>query len=110
METFTWIPDWAPQGEEAPRVLKSAMGDGYTQRTADGTNTNLPKWALTFSNRSQAEYLAILTFLRARNAVEPFLFTPPGDSQLKVICPNWKLVPWDGGASFSLSCAFEAQP
>ena len=110
METFTWIPDYAPQGEETPRVLKSAFGDGYTQRTGDGTNTLLPSWDLTFSNRSQAEYTAILAFLRARKGVEPFYFTPPCESQMKVICASWKLVPWDGGASFRISATFEAQP
>lgn len=110
METFTWTPDYAPQGEEKPRVLKSSFGDGYTQRTGDGTNTILPTWALTFSGRSQAEYAAILAFLRVRKGVEAFYFTPPGESQTKVICSEWKMVPWDGGASFRISCTFEVQP
>jgi len=111
MSTFTWIPDYAPQGEEVPRVLKSPFGDGYAQRVGDGINTNLPTWSLSFTNRSSAEYQAILAFLRAQGGTTKFVWTAPGESVAQNwICSAWKPVPWNGGANFGLTATFEAVP
>lgn len=111
METFPWIPDESPKGKEKPRVLKSTFGDGYVQRTGDGTNRNLPTWPFTFSVRVKSEYDAILAFLRARDGQEAFLFTVPGESTArKFVCSEWDMTPYANGSSFRIDCTFEAQP
>lgn len=111
LSTFTWVPDWSPSGEESPRVLSVGFGDGYSQEIGDGINTNLPKWELKFSNRSKAEYDAILAFLRARNGVEQFIFTAPGESVAQHwLCKTWNPSPWNGGNNHSLTATFEARP
>ena len=108
---FTWTPDAAPSIDEAPRVIKTAFGDSYTQRAGDGINNMQPKGSFNFANRSKAEFDAILAFLRARGGVDQFTFTSPHEAiSRRWICESWKATPWQDGSIHSISATFEAQP
>lgn len=89
MATFTWIPDQSPDEAYEPRVRRVNFGDGYAQRVTFGLNSNPGTHTLEFSNREPAEANAIMDFLRARNGVESFDWTPP----------------WSGGISGKYVCA-----
>lgn len=89
MATFTYTPDFGARAQEKPRVLSSQFGDGYQQRVGDGINTNKRQWALTFAARTDSERDAILSFLRARNGVEAFDWTPPTGAAGRWVCQEW---------------------
>lgn len=89
MATFTWIPSHPASVEEMPKVKTAKFGDGYEQRQGDGLNNNLLKWSLSFANRSLSESADIVTFLRARGAVENFDWTDPDGNAGKYICRAW---------------------
>lgn len=93
MATFTTAPDYGVQLSVKPRVRQAAFGDGYTQRVADGINTQAEEWALTFSARTASERDTILVFLEARNGVESFDWTSPAGTVGKFICLEWTYVP-----------------
>ena len=63
--------------EIEPRVLLARFGDGYSQRAADGLNTQQRRYdSLRWDNVSQAEADAITGFFVARGGVEAFFWTP----------------------------------
>lgn len=98
---FTWCATAASR-ELEPRVLVAQFGDGYAQRRPNGINTQDEIWSLTFNNRTAAVAQAIDDFLKARNGVDVFVWTPPRASTARnVICPEWSLAYGDltnGGA------------
>lgn len=73
------------------RVTTNQMGDGYTQRVADGINNDLMEIDVVFSERDFAEIKAISHFLYSRKGYESFLFTPPRPFQKmkRFICPDF---------------------
>jgi phage-related protein len=77
MERFPFTPDYGAQAGSAPRVRKAQFGEGYTQRSGDGLNPVLRRWALQFSNLSKVDADTLESFLRARVGVEPFEFVTP---------------------------------
>jgi phage-related protein len=85
--TFTWIPDYGYQKETRFNVRKTQFGDGYEQRVRFGINTTAETYSLTFENRDNTESDAIEAFLKAREGVESFDWTPPtGTTSIKVVC------------------------
>lgn len=107
METFTWVPDFGGQKENAPTVTNVKFGDGYETRYAFGLNTNPQTWNISFENRSQTDSDAISAFLNARAGVEAFQWTPPGESgPLLFVCRKWTKTFVRGGF-YSFSMAFE---
>ena len=95
METFTWIEDRGPQGNNEPSVLVAKFGDGYEQRSPNGINNNLPNWALTYSVRSDVEAQAIDAFLIRQAGVLAFFWTPFGGTQGIYKCAKWSRQPVD---------------
>lgn len=90
MTTFTWTPDFGLEADYKPRVRLARFGDGYEQRVGDGINTDQDKWNLTFTVRTDTETSAILAFLKARNGIEAFDWTPAGESTaIRVVCREW---------------------
>lgn len=88
---FTWCPTSASR-DLTPRVLVAQFGDGYAQRRPDGINTQEEMWNLQFDNRTAAQAAAIDAFLKARNGVDVFVWTPPRNTTaLNVICPEWSI-------------------
>ncbi|NOJ92009.1 hypothetical protein HMI51_03485 [Corallococcus coralloides] len=77
MERFPFIPDYGAQADAVPRVRKAQFGEGYTQRSGDGLNPVLRRWALQFSNFSKVAADALEAFLRARAGIEAFEFVTP---------------------------------
>lgn len=83
-------PTLAPSRGSKPRVRRATFGDGYTQRTADGLNTEGESWSLVWT-MSVADCDTVDAFLKARAGVEAFLWTPPREgSAKKWLCPQWQ--------------------
>lgn len=90
MATFVWIPDYGTSRQHQPAVRTVKFGDGYEQRLTYGINTNLQKWGLQFTARTNQEADAIMDFLDDSNAVTAFDWTTPdGVSGKKWICRQW---------------------
>ena len=89
MATFTFTPSFSADLQEKPTVQRIQFGDGYEQRVAFGINTQPKSWSLRFNNRTDTERDNILTFLRARGAVESFDWTDPNGYAAKWICEEW---------------------
>jgi phage-related protein len=88
------------------RVNSVKFGDGYEQRVADGINSIIEDWSLSFTLRTKAEINAIDAFLRARKGVENFDWTTPAGQLKKFVCRKWSVSYFhDGNAS--LSATFE---
>ena len=94
MATFTIAPDFGSPVTIKPRTLGAQYGDGYSMLALDGINTRADEWQLTFSSRTAAERDAILSFLAARNAVEPFDWTAPDGTVGRWLCAEWDYPPW----------------
>ena len=90
VETFTWIPSKGFIRESKPTVSMAQFGDGYSQRIRKGINNLNENWKLTFTNNNLVTSAAILAFFVARDGVESFYWTPPGEAtQYKVLCSEW---------------------
>lgn len=104
MATFPSItPSYGAQKTSQPRVRSTQFGDGYSQRTRYGLNTNLKTWNLTWENISESNADTIETFLDARGGAESFDWTPPGgESSAKWICQQWnKTIPYVNRATIT---------
>ena len=88
MSTFTYSHTYGVNETKNPRVLKAQFGDGYQQRTADGINTIVRQWNLTFINTT-ANIADIDSFLTTAGGVDSFDWTPPHGSAGKFICEAW---------------------
>ena len=88
MATFTESPTFSAQVEIAPRNLVAQFNDGYELRAADGINTKLRKWSLTFT-KTPTDIDPIETFFTSRKAVYYFLWTPPHGAQGIFVCKEW---------------------
>lgn len=109
MATFIWLASYGSKKRIQPRVLQARFGDGYSQRVADGINTQLRSWTVSFNDRSKTEADAIEAFLIARNGVESFDWTDPDGRASKWLCSQWERDPTKGPYS-TISCAFEEVP
>jgi len=86
LSDFTYTPAYSSQLKTAQRVRTASFGDGYEQRVADGINTQPEVWQLTFTNVDTATADAIEAQLKGYAGVTAFTWTPPGRSQIKVVC------------------------
>lgn len=91
MATFTYTASFTATEQSQPRVRNTQFGDGYSQRTRYGLNTDPKSWRLTFLNRSNTERENILAFLEARAGAESFDWTPPRGSAGKYLCSEWTM-------------------
>lgn len=85
--TFSWLTNIGSQLNEEPKVHVAKFGE-YEERTPVGINSRAQKWAVKF-DRTRAECLAILAFLRARNATEAFNWKTPYEEDIVVVCRKW---------------------
>ena len=90
MATFTYTASYEANENSRPTVRKIQFGDGYEQRLQFGLHTNPKEWTLTFSNRTDTERDAILSFLDARGGTESFDWTPPRGTAGKYVCEEWQ--------------------
>jgi phage-related protein len=82
MTTFTIVPATA-QLTKRPKILAASFGDGYTQRTPNGLNSNPASWQLTFNFRTLAASQAFLAFLDALGGTAAFTWTARGEAVAK---------------------------
>ncbi|NNC01903.1 hypothetical protein HJC10_03415 [Corallococcus exiguus] len=87
MERFLFTPDYGAQADSVPRVRKAQFGEGYTQRSGDGLNPVLRRWALQFTNLTKVDADTLEAFLRARAGVEPFEFVTPDTAWTVTVQP-----------------------
>lgn len=106
MPTFTFLPDFGPTKSAKPRIRKAQFGDGYTQAVRYGINSLDEQWNLTFSKRSLAEADAIEAFFDASSYVEPFDWTPPGESAKRYRVSEWTRTNSSAGL-FDLTAKFD---
>lgn len=111
MATFTYEPSFGPTSQRAPRILSVRFGDGYEQRGADGINTDLKKWTLTFRHRTITEIDNIESFFVTNNsAVTPFDWTAPrAGASSKYLCRSWTRT-IDAPQVDSMTAVFEEVP
>jgi len=91
---FLWTPSYNTSANHAPRISTVNFGNGYTQRTPDGTFTDFIKLNFIFEQRTQKEATAILHFLKSRKGSESFVLKdlpPPyeqneGEVRKKFVC------------------------
>ncbi|WP_417511445.1 phage tail protein [Methylophaga sp.] len=88
MTTFTFKPVMPATLTKEPRVRETNFGDGYSQRVADGINTNKRVWSLNFAG-TQAEIEAIDDFLTSAGGVTSFDWLPPRGEAGKFTCKSW---------------------
>ena len=85
MATFYFTPDFGLDEQHEPRILRTAMGDGYEQRLAFGLQTQPVVLNLSFVNRSLAEAEAIDRFLTEQGGYQAFDFAPQYRGQRNLI-------------------------
>lgn len=108
-DTFSdnWSPQVGGQGSGTLRAREAAFGDGYVQDSADGINTHLQTWPLSWIGRvgDPIDPVAIRDWLAARVG-QRFLWTPPGGVQGQYVCKStYNLTPL-GADVFQLAATF----
>jgi phage-related protein len=88
MSDFNYQPLLGATPSIEPRVLKSRFGDGYEQRVGDGINIAPEEWSLNFNNTATI-INEIYEFLKAKNGIDSFTWTPSGFSEITVVCRSW---------------------
>ncbi len=91
MPFFFWTPSYSANINNAPQILETKFGNGYTQTSADGLYNKLITLDLTFEKKKSAEIIGILHFLHTRGATQSFVFVPPfpRNKQLLFKCKTW---------------------
>lgn len=85
-------PDFGYKFETVPRANSTPFGDGYSQRTQDGLNTQLRSTTLTFTNRTTVEKDILESFLDDQYGVLNFLWRPEGDAFPAIwYAPHWTI-------------------
>lgn len=108
VETFTWPTQIAsqPATEYNRTVRKVQFGNGYSQVSEDGMNSEKIKFSYSFRGPLETS-LAIRDFCR-RHCIEAFTFKPPhGEAGLyRVTEDSIRLVP-NGKTQATVSATFE---
>lgn len=73
-----------------PRVLKAPFGNGYSQRGADGVNSNPITFQAVFTNLEPGEGNLLEAFLNERAGYKPFTLRIPHDAAARQwTCDTW---------------------
>lgn len=112
MSDWNYVPDRGLSKSSTPRIREVKFGDGYSQRMQDGMNYMTETWNLSFANRTFTDIDSMLTFLQGKGGVLAFTWTPPGESEIKVICKQWDVSTFfhtgtDSQSYGSLTATFE---
>ncbi len=108
LETLPINPSDAINLSETPDVHVIKFGDSYEQRIETGINTVKQQWQVTYRRKAaKAHHLdadkminTVLSFFRARKAVEAFWWTPPGEAAAKkFVARRWALG-YDEGVAY----------
>ncbi len=105
---FTFPASAQTKGEEPPRVLIAAFGDGYQQRVKDGERSTLQTWNLVFTDRNPADLKIIDDFLDGFHGVNAFIWKPPNPWGPRwFVCANWDFTYGDGNLITGINATFE---
>ncbi len=76
------------------RVLEKKLGDGFTQRAAEGLNNVAMKYDAVWRGLSAEETAGLVQFFRDRAGTDPFMVTslPKPLNARKWICKDWSEV------------------
>lgn len=85
MPAFSWTPSYSSNVTRKPRVLKAQFGDGYSQRTTEGINSQPQVWNLTW-NVTPAVAALISAYLDATLGTTAFDWTTPDGDALSFVC------------------------
>jgi phage-related protein len=125
LRTMKWLPvplvasglifDWCVTSASydlEPSVIKAQFGDGYAQRRPAGINTQARMWTVDIKNVIAQTANDVLAFVKARNGVEVFSWTPPRSTEAEnVICSSWNFAYGDmiedGSLLYSITMKFE---
>ena len=93
MATFSYEHTYAVNKTVTPRIRMTQFGDGYTQLSGDGLNTQRQMWNLEFMADSTS-IDEIQTVLETTGGVDSFDWTPPRQSTaLKFIYTSYSRDP-----------------
>ena len=88
------------------RTLKAQFGDGYSQRAADGLNSKVDTWSITWEHLSSSDKDTVIAVLDTVGGWDYLTWTPFGEStQKKFILKdgNYSVSYIEGGAWFNIS-------
>lgn len=74
---FFFIPSYSTSIDIKQNIVEAKLGDGYSQRSANGLNNNMASWSLNFEGRSDKEAAAIQNFVEDHQGVYPFTLMLP---------------------------------
>ncbi|TKI02760.1 phage tail protein [Martelella alba] len=104
IHTFKFSPRVSPTGDLTPTVRETQLGDGYTQRSGDGINSEAQSWALTFVGNW--DYVSpIVQFLRDHKGYIAFQWRNPLFEMGLYCCKQYQVTPL-GNNNFSLTATF----
>lgn len=106
IRTFAWKMNMGATAESSHRVGKNQFGDGYTQRFANGINTETKNWSGTKTGDLETVIKPILDFLSEHQGVYPFLWTDPHGNTGQYTCENYP-VTQNKGNSWQIQLTFE---
>lgn len=107
--TFTYVPSYTSPVDTEMAVTEIRFGDGYRLRRKSGINNITERYNLLFDNLTDVDLAAIVSFLRATNGTDYFLWTPPmagHNTEKKFICTSYS----DEALEYNnnkLTCTFE---
>ena len=87
------------------KTIKAQFGDGYSQRAADGLNSKVDSWSLSWPNLSSTDKETIITALDAVGGWDYLTWTPFGESTEKkfIVKDGYSISYVEGGAWFNVS-------
>lgn len=105
-DTFAWATLVGAEGDGTLRTREVQFGDGYVQESADGINTHLQQWPLSWTGRAGGviDPVAIRDWIVSHTG-QRFFWTPPAGVQGYYACKAYKLAPMGGGV-FQLTATF----
>jgi len=88
------IPDKGMNRQSQSKTFVAQFGDGYEQRIANGINSLMESYAVTFNNRTKEEIDDITGYLGSLQGVTAISFTIPdsnngGETTIKVVCDSF---------------------
>lgn len=105
-DLITIKPSRTSRLELTPRVRRLQLGDGYSQRAADGLNTDGETWEVEWALISTANADTIEAALRATSGVDGFEWTAPNQATRKWIYTSISRSPAHGNME-TLRAVFE---
>lgn len=89
MASFNYVPDAGASRSVKPRVNRTSFGDGYSQRSAMGVNSQEESWSLAFTGKRKTEIQAIDQFLASQAGSTAFTWLTPNGDTLLFVCADW---------------------